>query len=190
MTTRHKFAAAAVLITLSTVALAKAATPFERLISQIIAQLEQQSESDQKIIDQTIELRNSLQEAEETRAANHFPTARDSAVEREALIAANEMIAQPQRTKLVFDSFLRNTLDREEELLQQAIDGPAATRLTTARLAAQTKARKAVLQDLRRDVESLRKFPTAKERIGFLVENVQLIANAVQQRGALPAPQP
>ena len=190
MTTRNSLIVAAVLLAISTLALAKGPTPFDRLISQIIAQLEQQSESDQRLIDQTITLRKSLQAAEDRRSTNQFPVSRDSVLAREALVAANEMISNPNRTKLLFDTFLRNTLDRQEELLQLAIEGPATTRLTTARLAAQTKARKAVLSDLRRDVESLRKFPTSKERLNFLVENVQLIANAIKERGAVPVPQP
>lgn len=190
MITRNRLIAAAVFVTLSAVAVAKSATPFERLISQIIAQLEQQSESDQRLIAQTVTLRKSLQAAEDARARDQFPIARDAVLGRETLVATNEMIANPQRTKLIFDSFLRTTLERQDELLQQAVAGPATTRLTTARLAAQTKARQAVLKDLRRDVESLRKFPTSKERLNFLVENVQLIANAVKERGAVVAPQP
>lgn len=190
MTIRNKLIVAVVLLTISTLALAKSATPFERLISQIIAQLEQQSESDQRLIAQTVTLRKSLQAAEDTRATNQFPVARDAALGHETLVAANEMIANPQRTKLILDAFLRTTLERQDELLQMAVAGPATTRLTTARLAAQTKARQAVLKDLRRDVESLRKFPTSKERLNFLVENVQLIANAVKERGAIAVPQP
>ncbi len=188
MTTRNTLLIAAAAVAISTLALAKSATPFERLISQIIAQLEQQSESDQRIIAQTIQLRESLQKAEIERAARQFPITRTNALGRDTLVAANEMIASPQRTKLIFDSFLRTSLEHQEQLLQQAIDGPAATRLTTSRLSAQTKARQAVLKDLRRDVESLRKFPTSKERLSFLVENVQLIANAVKERGAAGAP--
>lgn len=179
MSTRPKFILAAVLITVSTLALAGEDSAFDRLIAQILAQLEQQSESDQRIIAQTVALRQKLQAAENKLAANQFTVARDDAMLRDSLIAANEMIANPQRTKLLFDSFLRASLEHQEAILQNAIDGPAATRLSTTRLAAQTKARQAVLKDLRRDVESLRKFPTSKERLSFVVQNVQLIANAV-----------
>ena len=190
MTTRTRFIAAALLATASAFALAKPPSPFERLITQILAQLDQQSESDQRIIDQTIALRKNLQKAEDDRARNQLPVARDAALSREAFVAANQMIATPQRTKLIFDSFLRNTLDRQEDILRQSVDGPAATRLATSRLAAQTKARQAVLADLRHDIQSLRKFPTSKERISFLADNVQLIANAVGQRSGAAVPQP
>ena len=179
MTTRAKLIFFSALAVVSSLAIAKQDSAFDRLIAQILAQLEQQSESDQRIIDQTITLRKSLQAAENTLARNQFPIARDNAMHRDALVAANEMIANPQRTKLLFDSFLLASLEHQEAILQNAIDGPAATKLSTARLIAQTKARQAVLKDLRRDVETLRKFPTSKERLNFVVQNVQLIANAL-----------
>jgi hypothetical protein len=164
------------------VGLFAAHTDFDRLISQIVAQLDQQAESDQRLVDQTVKLRKSLQAAEDQLAKNQLPNAREQVVQRASLIAANEMIANPKRTKLQLDAFLRGAWEQEETILAHAVDGPAATRLETVRLAAQIKARQSILRDLRRDVEALRKFPTAQERLAFLKDNVELIWQAVRQR--------
>ncbi len=167
-----------------------ASSDFESLIGQIVAQLDQQSKSDQLLIDQTMKLRKSIQTAEDNLAANRIAPARLHVVEREALIAVNEMIANPKRTKLHLDSFLRRAREGEESILKRAVDGPAATRLETTRLAAQIKARRAILADLRRDVEVLKKFPTAQERLEFLKNNVELIWQAVRQRSGANGMQP
>lgn len=160
----------------------KANTDFEQLIAHILNQLEQQSESDQRLINQTRKLRESVQAAEDRLARNQLGPARQQALEREAMVAANEIITNPKRTKLELDSFLRRAHSNEEEILERAVDGPAATRLTTTRLAAQVKARQDLLSDFRRDVEALKKFPTAQERIQFLKDHVELIWQVVRER--------
>jgi hypothetical protein len=169
---------------------ATVSSDFESLIGRIVAQLDQQSQSDQRLIDQTLKLRRSIQTAENNLAGNRVAPARQQVLEREALIAVNEMIANPKRTKIQLDSFLRRAHEGEESILRRAVDGPAATRLETTRLSAQIKARKAVFADLRRDVEILKKFPTAQERIEFLKNNVELIWQVVRERSGANVTQP
>lgn len=157
----------------------------EVLILQISAQLDQMEQDRNNQIKTIRTLFKEINRAESENLDRIIDVARTSARQREAIVSADDMIANPeeQTRASALAEFLRRSITRDQELFDIYVKQAAETRFSRERQLAKIKSEITLIQSIRRDLEKLKKFPTDAERTRFFLESAQVALNAITAAG-------
>ena len=156
-------------------------SPFDAIIEQLITEVDLQMEDRAQEAAALKTLYDKFTKIEQDDLNRNLSDARAAAVQREAVVTADEMIRDPQGNARAsaLAAYLRRTVVRDQELLDQYVKKSEAVRFTYERQLAKIKTEQTILKNIRKDLESLKKYPTNKERMQFYLESVKSFLNGL-----------
>ena len=163
----------------------------EVLILQISAQLDQMEQDRGNQLKTIKTLFASINGAEARNLERNIDIARTSARQREAIVSADAMIAEPEEQTRAgaLAEFLRRSITRDQELFDAYVRQSAERRFSREQQVAKIKSEITLIQSIRRDLEKLKKFPTDAERTRFFLESAQVALDALTAARAKAAGQ-
>jgi hypothetical protein len=155
----------------------------DSLVLQISAQLDQMEQDRRNQLKAIKELYDRINTIELENLERNIVQARTSAMQREAITTADDMVASPlEKTRAgSIAEFLRRSITRDQELFDAYVKQLAETRYSRERQIAKIKSEITLIQSIRRDLEKLKKFPTDQERARFFLESVKLALDAITE---------
>lgn len=148
---------------------------FGTLVDQLIFQVDQQVMDRNKQAAALQEFYKALQDTELQVLDERTPIARQSAISRESMLTADEMIRDPKNKARVteFAAFLRRSVTRDQELFDKSLRRAETIRFEHERQIAKIKSEQTILTNIRRDLERLKMFPSSGERTAFFLNSVK-----------------
>lgn len=159
----------------------KKPSTFDTLIDQLIDQVDKQMTDRNSQIAKLDELYTEINRIEQVNLTEMTSRARMAAISREAMITTDEMIRDPKNIARVSElgAFLRRSITRDQELFDKSLRRSESLRFEYDRQIAKIKSEQTVLKNIRRDLESLKKFPTGKERASFFLNTVKSLLDGL-----------
>ena len=147
---------------------------FVQTVDILIEQVEIQSQDRDTLLKKLRELAAQLKAAQTANLDNRILIARDSAVERQALITAENLTDNPKRavikTNLV--EYLHSVVEKDQQLYEDYLKQKSEVGFQLEKQIAKIRAEQTQLAMIRRDLEKIKFYPLKKERARFFLSSI------------------
>lgn len=156
---------------------------FDFTIDTLIAHIDLEMQDRAKVLGVVNQLYATLKKDELDKFDNEIDIARLAAIQREALLTMDKMTldskANARVTELV--GFLDRVVDQDQHLFDSYLASKETLRFEYERQLAKIKSEQTSLKNIRRDLETLKKFPTGREQTIFFLSSVKTLIDGLDK---------
>ena len=155
---------------------------FRILVDQLIAQIDKQIQDRDKLAESIEELYEKINTTEKKTIDRKVREAQYAAIQNEALLTTDQMVQNPKQKARVGEllAYLHRVLARDQEIIANYETKAEKARFEYESQIAKIKDENTVLQNIKQDLEKLKKYPTSKEQAEFVYRSAKELFEALK----------